>query len=153
MVGSKSPFNWCEPINTKPVALSELIESNPDVKIGDAVLKRLNGVYRDKPIISDPALGHVAPTCVAHYAKDRSTRLVVDKSHPNKVRPYSVKEYARLQGVPDWFEFQGSDNDALRQIGNGVLVQMAEWIGREIKRYFERDTSKTYFVNSQESLF
>lgn len=46
-----------------------------------AVHSCLSGKYRDKPIISDPSKGGIAPTCLAHYARDRSTRLVVDKSH------------------------------------------------------------------------
>ena len=27
-------------------------------------------------------------------------------------------------------------SDAYRQIGNGVAVPMAEWVGRELMRYF-----------------
>ena len=73
-----------------------------------------------------------APTCVAHYAKDRSTRLINDGK---SIRPYSVKEYARLQGFPDWFNFAGTENDAYRQIGNAVAVDMGRWVGSQIKRY------------------
>jgi len=47
-----------------------------------------------------------------------------------------VREYARLQGVPDTFTFAGSSNDAYRMIGNGVSVPVGEWIGAEITRYF-----------------
>lgn len=64
-----------------------------------------------------------------------STRLVADKRFPHGVRPYTVREYARLQGVPD--TFSGSDNDAYRMIGNGVSVPVGEWIGSEIVRYFQ----------------
>ncbi len=49
---------------------------------------------------------------------------------------FTVREYARLQGVPDTFTFGGSDNDAYRMIGNGVSVPVGEWIGSEIVRYF-----------------
>jgi DNA (cytosine-5)-methyltransferase 1 len=100
------------------------------------VNRRLAGKYRDKPIISDPKRGDIAPTCVAHYAKDQSTRLVADSRFPNGVRPYTVREYARLQGVPDTFTFAGGANDAYRMIGNGVSVPVGEWIGGEITRYF-----------------
>ena len=102
----------------------------------DYVIKRLAGAYRDRPIISDPKRGDIAPTCVAHYAKDLSTRLVADEGFPHGVRPYTVREYARLQGVPDSFTFCGSDNDAYRIIGNGVSVPVGQWIGTEILRYF-----------------
>mgnify|MGYP003693667853 FL=1 len=99
--------------------------------------RRLAGAYRDRPIVSDPRRGDIAPTCVAHYAKDLSTRLVADKRFPHGVRPYTVREYARLQGVPDTFTFAGSDNDAYRMIGNGVSVPVGEWIGSEVVRYFQ----------------
>jgi len=104
------------------VTFAEILEPNPDPHIPDYVSRRLAGAYRDRPIISDPERGDIAPTCVAHYAKDLSTRLVADKRFPRGVRPYTVREYARLQGVPDTFSFVGSDNDAYRMIGNGVSV-------------------------------
>ena len=53
-----------------------------------------------------------------------------------RIRPYTVREYARLQGFPDWFEFCGTDNDAYRQIGNAVAVPMGRWIGKQIVKYF-----------------
>lgn len=136
IVATKKPFSIRPPENTKPVPLKQIIEKDPDVRIPKAVAARMNGVYRDLPIISDPEAGDIAPTCVAHYAKDKSTRLVKDKRFPMGVRPYSVREYARLQGVPDWFTFPVSDTAAYRQIGNGVAVQMGEWVGRELIRYF-----------------
>lgn len=68
---------------------------------------------------------------------DLSTRLVADERFPNSARPYTVREYARLQGVPDTFTFAGSDNDAYRMIGNGVSVPVGKWIGSEIVRYFK----------------
>ena len=138
IVGSKRRFNLRPPEGTRPVTLKEIIESDPQITIPKAVAERMNGKYRDLPIISDPDRGDLAPTCVAHYAKDKSTRLVADKRYPLGVRPYSVREYARLQGLPDSFKFPVSDTDAYRQIGNGVAVPMGEWAGREMNRYFNQ---------------
>ncbi len=136
ILGSRKRFEWREPNCNRRISLAEIIERDPRVEIPDYVAKRIGGAYRDRPIISDPAGGDIAPTCVAHYAKDLSTRLVVDRRFPYDLRPYSVREYARLQGVPDSFTFAGSDRDAYRMIGNGVSVPVGEWIGRELKRYF-----------------
>ena len=133
LIGSKKPFNWSEPERGKPVSLSEIIESDPEIEITESVKNRLNGKYRDMPIISDPEKGDIAPCCVAHYHKDRSTRLLNDHGI---IRPYTVREYARLQGVPDWFIFAGSKNDQYKQIGNGVPVPLGKWVGKEIVRYF-----------------
>ena len=136
IIGSRKNFAWREPIAKRPVTLAEILEAEPTPHIPDYVNRRLTGKYRDKPIISDPKRGDIAPTCVAHYSKDLSTRLVADSRFPHGVRPYTVREYARLQGVPDTFTFAGGANDAYRMIGNGVSVPVGEWIGSEIRRYF-----------------
>jgi len=138
LIGSKKPMNITPPIGTKPVRLKDIMESNPDMKIPKYVLSRLNGDYRDKPIISDPNdINAIAPTCVAHYAKDIGTRMVKDKKHPLGVRPYTTKEWARLQGFPDSFDWgTAGDRDIYRMVGNAVPVPMARWIGENIVKYF-----------------
>jgi DNA (cytosine-5)-methyltransferase 1 len=138
IIGSKKPFNWREPEKANRVKLKDIIENDPQITFPKAIENRMKGMYRDLPIISDPEKDDVAPTCVAHYAKDKSTRLIKDKLFPLGVRPYSVREYARLQGVPDSFEFNCSDTAAYRAIGNGVSVPVGVWVGNEIKRYFNK---------------
>ena len=132
VIGSKKPFDSLEYPETKPLRMRDIIDIGEEVYAPSYVKKRLNGAYRDRPIIT--RLDGKAPTCVAHYAKDRSTRLIDDGK---SIRPYSVREYARLQGFPDWFEFAGTENDAYRQIGNAVAVPMGRWVGQQIKKYFE----------------
>lgn len=131
VIGTKKPFHNLSYPEAKPVRMRDIIDVGTEVYTPDYVYKRLNGAYRDKPIITD--LNGLAPTCVAHYAKDRSTRLINDGK---SIRPYSVREYARLQGFPDWFAFAGTDNDAYRQIGNAVPVDMGRWIGYQVKKYY-----------------
>src|SRR5690606_10096746 len=97
LIGTKKPFHNLEYPENKPIRLKDILEKNPKINIPRYVYKRLNGEYRDKPIISDPDTDDLAPTCVAHYSKDVSTRLVKDG---NTIRPYTPKEYARLQGFP-----------------------------------------------------
>lgn len=138
--GSRRPFAWREPDAVNPTTLASILEEDPKPEIPRYVAKRLRGKYRDLPIISDPAKGDIAPTCVAHYSKDLSTRLVADSRFNGGARPYTVREYARLQGVPDTFTFSGSTRDAYRMIGNGVSVPVGEWIATEVLRYFGRGT-------------
>lgn len=136
IIGSRKSFSWRAPEGGRATPLSEIVEAEPQVTLVSAIAKRMSGEYRDLPIISDPAKGDIAPTCVAHYHKDKSTRLLADPRFPMGVRPYSVREYARLQGVPDWFRFSCPETEAYKMIGNGVSVPVAKWIGTEIKRYF-----------------
>ena len=139
---TKRPFTPRPPQCNQPTKLKQILERDPKVTLPISIYKRLAGAYRDKPIISDPEKGDIAPTCVSHYARDRSTRLVVDKRFPHHVRPYSVREYARLQWLRDSFIFPVSDNAAYKQIGNGVPRDMTEWIGHEVTRYMNQCTRR-----------
>jgi DNA (cytosine-5)-methyltransferase 1 len=47
-------------------------------------------------------------------------------------RHFTVRETARLQGLPDTFEIPGSWSQAMRQLGNAVPVQLATVAGRWI---------------------
>jgi DNA (cytosine-5)-methyltransferase 1 len=106
---------------------------------------RLNGKYRDRPIVSDPSNKYeLAPTCVAHYSKDISTRMVKDASAPLGVRPWTPREYARLQGFPDWFIFKGSDSQIYKQVGNAVSFQVARWLGEQMVRYFNQARTSSH---------
>lgn len=137
LFGSKKPFSIQAPKAAKTKAsLKEILEQNPTVEIPEYVISRIKGKYRDLPIIVDPENNNaLAPTCVAHYAKDLGTRLVKDKNAKYGVRPFSIREYARLQGFPDDFYFENK-RSAYRLIGNAVPVHMGAWIGKEVMRYF-----------------
>lgn len=110
----------------------EFVAAHPEIALREAKVEALLDEAGDWRTAEDDC----APTCVAHYAKDVSTRLVADGRFPGGARPYSVREYARLQGVPDSFAFAGSERDAYRMIGNGVSVPVGEWVGTEVCRYF-----------------
>ena len=142
IIGTKRKNNISPPDKCKPITLKSILEKNPRITYPKAIYQRMNGVYRDLPIISDPDKGDVAPTCVAHYSKDKRTRLVVDKRYPMGVRPYSVNEWAALQGLDSTFTFPVSDTESYKQIGNGVPVQMAEWAGREIIKYLKSNKGR-----------
>lgn len=134
LIGTRKPFTNLEyPAFSHPKRLRDIVERGAVVEMPEYIKARLSGKYRDRPIISDPDADDIAPCCVAHYSKDQSTRMVLDGGKP---RPYTEREYARLQGFPDWFRFAGSRFEAYKQIGNGVAVPMAEWIGRQAIRYF-----------------
>ena len=49
------------------------------------------------------------------------------------VRYFTVREAARLQGMPDDFEFPRSWTESMRQLGNAVPVTLAETIGGAVR--------------------
>jgi DNA (cytosine-5)-methyltransferase 1 len=46
------------------------------------------------------------------------------------VRYFTIREAARLQGLPDGFEFPISWSESMRQLGNAVPVQLAQTAGK-----------------------
>lgn len=136
LIGTRKPFLIQPPVYVRTTRLKDLIESDPDVRMPDYVLSRIKGKYRDKPIIVDPELPcAISPTCVAHYSKDLGTRLVVDKKSKHGLRPFTIREYARLQGFPDDFIFPDAMS-SYRLIGNAVPKPMGKWCGVQAMRYF-----------------
>ena len=55
-----------------------------------------------------------------------------DRCHPVETRPFTVREYARIQSFPDDWHFIGSMNQEYKQIGNAVPVNFAKEIGLSI---------------------
>jgi DNA (cytosine-5)-methyltransferase 1 len=55
-----------------------------------------------------------------------------ERCHPEETRPFTVREYARIQTFPDDWEFQGTISDKYKQIGNAVPVKLGKKIGESI---------------------
>ena len=55
-----------------------------------------------------------------------------DRCHPDESRPFTTREYARIQSFPDEWNFSGKMNDIYKQIGNAVPVQLAKEVGLSI---------------------
>ena len=53
-----------------------------------------------------------------------------ERCHPEETRPLTVREYARIQGFPDNWQFTGSIRSQYKQIGNAVPVNLAYHIGK-----------------------
>lgn len=52
--------------------------------------------------------------------------------HPDENRPISFREAARLQGLPDSFQFSGTPQQIARQIGNGVPIGLGRTMARAV---------------------
>lgn len=55
--------------------------------------------------------------------------------HPQQDRGLSVREAARLQSFPDWYEFVGSIGFQQQQVGNAVPPLLAKAVFTAIKEY------------------
>ena len=61
-----------------------------------------------------------------------------ERCHPDELRPFSVRENARIQSFPDEWIFEGSIAEQYKQIGNAVPVNMAKEIGLSIIKYLDK---------------
>ena len=60
-----------------------------------------------------------------------------ERCHPEETRPFTVREYARIQTFPDSWEFCGSMGHKYKQIGNAVPVNLAKAIGKSIVKFLD----------------
>ncbi len=68
-----------------------------------------------------------------------------ERCHPDETRPFTVREYARIQTFPDEWEFVGSMSNKYKQIGNAVPVNMAKELGFSIVAFLNETYRKYGF--------
>lgn len=61
-----------------------------------------------------------------------------ERCHPEETRPFTVREYARIQTFPDNWHFEGSIAQQYKQIGNAVPVNLGEEIGYSIISFLNK---------------
>ncbi|WP_347173586.1 DNA (cytosine-5-)-methyltransferase [Polaribacter uvawellassae] len=58
-----------------------------------------------------------------------------ERCHPEETRPFTVREYARIQTFPDDWKFIGSVSQQYKQIGNAVPCNLGQEIGYSIIKF------------------
>lgn len=61
-----------------------------------------------------------------------------ERCHPDETRPFTVREYARIQTFPDKWKFAGSVNQQYKQIGNAVPCNLGTEIGYSIIKFLNK---------------
>jgi len=65
-----------------------------------------------------------------------------ERCHPEETRPFTIREYARIQTFPDSWKFIGSVAQQYKQIGNAVPVNLAKEVGLSIVDFLNRLNEK-----------
>jgi len=61
-----------------------------------------------------------------------------ERCHPEETRPFTVREYARIQTFPDDWKFVGSIAQQYKQIGNAVPVNLGKEVGYSIIKFLNQ---------------
>lgn len=61
-----------------------------------------------------------------------------ERCHPEETRPFTVREYARIQTFPDKWAFSGSLAQQYKQIGNAVPVNLGKEVGFSIIKFLNQ---------------
>lgn len=63
---------------------------------------------------------------------------MTDRIHPKETRPFTVREYARIQTFPDSWKFEGGITSQYKQIGNAVPVRLSTVLGKSLYNSLRR---------------
>lgn len=69
-----------------------------------------------------------------------------ERCHPDETRPFTVREYARIQTFPDNWLFSGTITSQYQQIGNAVPVNLAKEIGFSIVNFLNSVYEKEFVL-------
>jgi DNA (cytosine-5)-methyltransferase 1 len=78
------------------------------------------------------------PTLRAGTGPDRGSFQAVRPIHYLRPRVITPREAARLQGFPDWYQFDQTKWHSFRQIGNSVSPLVAEVVLRRVRKVLQR---------------
>ena len=155
IVGFKEdvPFEFPEPVELKKF-VGDILEKEPVHDYYYMSQKYMDGLekHRERHAAKGHGFGYkildptgISTTCVVGNM-GRERNLIQDAPRPGVVgrsgsplnsagiRKLTVREYARLQGFPDDYEFSDKVTVAYKQIGNAVSPPVAEAVAREVKK-------------------
>ena len=79
-----------------------------------------------------------------------------ERCHPDETRPFTVREYARIQTFPDNWNFAGSVSQQYKQIGNAVPCNLGQEVGYSIVKflnsYFEKINNSELSISSAKAM-
>ena len=144
VVGHRGNFNFPKPLQHKVTA-------------GDAVGDLAKNVDEDSKFLTSSMDRYVAKyekasSCITprDLHLDRPARTVTCRNlggatgdmqrivlPDGRRRRLTVREGARLQSLPDWFEFEGKEASCYKQVGNAVPPLLAYEIAKSFRSYLE----------------
>lgn len=146
VVGHKGRFLFPKPDSqffTVGDAIGDLIETTQDEsKILTTSMDRYVANYERASACVNPRdlyLSKPARTLTCRNIAAPTGDMQRVRLQDGRRRRISVREAARLQSFPDWFEFKGSETNQYYQIGNAVPPMLAYHLAGAVNRYLAEE--------------
>jgi DNA (cytosine-5)-methyltransferase 1 len=141
VVASKVGWSWPEPLLSEPVTVATALGPLADEFASDSrfltpSMDRYIAAYEQKSFCIRPRDLHLdqpSRTVTCRNLGGATSDMLRLRLADGRRRMLTVREGARLQGFPDWFEFRGDQYEQFEQIGNAVPPLLAVALARQVK--------------------
>lgn len=96
----------------------------------------------------DLHLNHPARTLTCRNLAGSTGDMHRIRLQDGRRRRLTLREAARLQSFPDWFEFYGTETQQFNQIGNAVAPYFAFHLSKHVKDYLLGKTKKHFLLQN-----
>jgi site-specific DNA-cytosine methylase len=143
VVASKVGWTWPERMLSAPVSVGTALgplanEFGSDSRFMTPAMDRYVAAYEEKSCCVRPRdlhLNQPARTVTCRNLGGATSDMLRIRLADGRRRMLTVREGARLQGFPDWFEFSGELYEQFEQIGNAVPPLLAVALARQVKAH------------------
>ena len=140
IVASTVGWSWPEPLVTAPitvgVALGEMaFQEGPESKYLTPSMDKYIAEYELRShcvVPRDLHLDKPSRTVTCRNLGAATSDMLRLRMPSGKRRRLTVREGARLQGFPDWYEFAGNEYEQYEQIGNAVAPLLGLALARSV---------------------
>lgn len=158
VIGHKGGYSWPKPLNylvTAGEALGEMATSvPPESKFLTPGMDKYVAKYEKASFCVNPRdlnLTKPARTLTCRNLAGATGDMQRIKLPDGRRRRLTVREAARLQSFPDWFEFVGTETNQFNMIGNAVPPMLSYHVAGSILECLKHPKpSETSLVDTQE---
>ena len=157
IVASTVGWRWPEPLVTAPItagaALGEMaFQEGPECKYLTPSMDQYIAEYERRSHCVTPRDLHLdrpSRTVTCRNLGAATSDMLRLRMPSGKRRRLTVREGARLQGFPDWFEFAGSEYEQFEQIGNAVAPLLGLALARSTRNALATGSTKPIGRNAK----